>query len=97
MSFSGVPLRMWLYFGVLTAAISTTAGLFIIVRTLVFGRDTPGFATLFVSIVFTFSLQMISFGVLAEYVSRIFVEAKRRPTFIINTSFGAGVDEDRKT
>ena len=94
MSFSGVPLRMWLYFGVLTATISASAGLFIIVRTMVFGRDTPGFATLFVSIAFAFSLQMISLGVLAEYVSRIFVESKRRPNYIVNTTFGAGVDRE---
>lgn len=94
MSFSGVPLRMWLYIGILAAAISASAGLFIIVRTMVLGRDVPGFAALFVSISFAFSLQMISLGVLAEYVSRIFVESKRRPNYIVNTAFGAGVDRD---
>ncbi len=95
MSFSGVPLRMWLYLGILAAGLSASAGVFIFLRTLVFGRDVPGFATLFVSIAFAFSIQMVSLGVLAEYVSRIFVESKRRPTFLVNTSFGAGVDEDK--
>ena len=58
-------------------------GSFIAVRTVVFGVDVPGYASLLVSILFIGSLQLISIGVLGEYIGRIYIESKQRPTYIV--------------
>ncbi|WP_424245047.1 glycosyltransferase involved in cell wall biosynthesis [Elusimicrobium posterum] len=79
-----VPLRIWTYFGVLVALISILYALFIVTRTLVFGIDVPGYASLLVFILFFGSIQMISLGILGEYMGRIFKEVKRRPPYIIS-------------
>jgi polyisoprenyl-phosphate glycosyltransferase len=82
-SFSTWPLRVWTYVGMLGALISMSYGLFIIFRTLINGNDVPGYASILVSILFFGSLQLIGLGVLGEYVGRIYMESKKRPTYLI--------------
>ena len=57
-------------------------------RTMLFGVDTPGFPTLVVSIAFFSGVQLISLGVLGEYVARIFNEVKGRPLYLIAERLG---------
>ncbi|MGL4729254.1 MAG: glycosyltransferase, partial [Bosea sp. (in: a-proteobacteria)] len=59
------------------------------VRTLLFGTDLPGFPSLIVSIMFFSGIQMISLGLIGEYVGRIFAEVKRRPLYIVGEHIGA--------
>jgi glycosyltransferase involved in cell wall biosynthesis len=82
-SFSTWPLRVWTYLGMLGALISMSYGLFIVFRTLINGNDVPGYTSILVSILFFGSLQLIGLGVLGEYVGRIYMESKRRPTYLI--------------
>lgn len=84
-SFSIVPLKIWTYIGFLVAACSFVYGGFIIGRTIVFGVDVPGYASLTSILLFMSGLQMIGLGVLGEYVGRIYLEAKRRPPFIVRS------------
>src|SRR5262249_44706896 len=67
------PLRLASYLGVATAALAFLYGGFIIGRTLVWGRDLPGYASLIVVILFLSGVQLIALGVVGEYVGRVFV------------------------
>ena len=57
--------------------------LYTIVKTLVFGADVPGFPTIVVSIMFFTGIQLLSIGILGEYISRVFIEVKQRPHYLI--------------
>ncbi len=83
-SFSTAPLRVWTYFGGIIAVLSIVYALFITTRTIVLGIDVPGYASLLVFILFFGSVQMISVGILGEYIARLFAEVKRRPIYIID-------------
>lgn len=86
-SFSSLPLRVWTYMGVTGAMITVLYALFIVVRTLIFGVDLPGYASLFVAVLFLGSVQLIGIGVLDEYIGRSYMEAKRRPTYLIRKTY----------
>lgn len=87
-SFSTAPLRVWTYFGVLVAAVSIFYASFIVLQTLISGRDVPGYASLLVFILFFGSVQMISVGILGEYIARLFAEVKQRPIYIVDDILG---------
>lgn len=81
--FSTAPLKVWIYIGGVGALLSLLYAAFIILRTLFLGVDVPGFASLLVAVLFLGSLQLISIGVLGEYIGRIYLESKQRPTYIV--------------
>ncbi len=87
-SFSTVPLRLSFYLGALIAFFTFTYAFFILVRTLIFGIDVPGYASLIVFILFFGSVQLISIGVIGEYVGRIYMEVKNRPLYLIRRVHG---------
>jgi glycosyltransferase involved in cell wall biosynthesis len=87
-SFSILPLRVWSYLGVLISAIALSYGAFIVLRTLILGRDVPGYASLIVAITFFSGIQLISLGVIGEYLGRVFVEVKRRPLYVLAEAEG---------
>ena len=82
-SFSSLPLRIWTYVGMAGALVTLGYGLFIVLRTIIQGVDVPGYASLLVSILFFGSLQLMGLGMLGEYVGRIYMESKRRPTYLV--------------
>lgn len=82
-SFTDWPLKVWTSIGTGIAAISILYALWIVVRTLIFGVDVPGWSTLTVAVCLLGGIQLISIGVLGEYLSRVFTEVKGRPGFII--------------
>ena len=86
-SFSTLPLRVWTYMGVIGAFITVVYALFIVIRTMIFGVDLPGYASLFVAILFLGSVQLIGIGVLGEYIGRTYLESKRRPTYLIRKTY----------
>jgi glycosyltransferase involved in cell wall biosynthesis len=87
-SASTVPLRIWSYLGGGVALLAMAYAIFIIVRTIVSGTSVPGYASLMVAILFLGGLQLLSLGVLGEYVGRIMVETKRRPLYVIRETIG---------
>ena len=87
-SSSTVPLRVWSYLGGLVALFALAYAIFIAVRTVAFGNDVPGYASLMVSVLFLGGLQLLSLGVLGEYVGRILTETKARPLYIIREQIG---------
>jgi glycosyltransferase involved in cell wall biosynthesis len=86
-SFSTLPLRVWTYIGGGVALFSFTYGSFIIVRTLILGVDIPGYASLLTVILFLGGLQMLSIGVLGEYLGRLFIEVKARPLYVVESIY----------
>ena len=65
------------------AGVSLAWGTWILVRTLIFGHDIPGYASLFVAVTFLGGLQLIGIGIVGEYVGRTYIESKRRPPFVV--------------
>ncbi|NCA71075.1 MAG: glycosyltransferase [Sphingobacteriia bacterium] len=82
-SFSTAPLRFWLYAGLSIAILALAYALIIVTKTLILGIQLPGYASIIVSILFLGGIQLISIGVLGEYIGRIYLEVKRRPIYII--------------
>ena len=89
-AFSTWPLRVWSYIGLCIAAISLVYASWIVISTLLYGVDVPGFASLIVLILFLGAIQLISLGVLGEYIGRILIEVKRRPLYLIGRVWSAG-------
>ena len=87
-SFSTIPLRLWTYIGGIGAFFSIIYALFISIRTLVYGVEVPGYASLIVIFLFISSLQILSVGVLGEYIGRIYMETKNRPIYVIRKRHG---------
>lgn len=83
MSFSALPLKVWTYVGLAVSGLALTMAGYYGFRTLIFGVDVPGYASLIVSIAFFAGMQLISLGVLGEYIARIFDEVKDRPLYLI--------------
>jgi glycosyltransferase involved in cell wall biosynthesis len=83
-SFSTAPLRLWLYIGMVISFISFAFGAFIIVDILVTGRTVPGYASIMVAVTFLGGIQLISVGLLGEYLGRVFEEVKARPIYVID-------------
>ena len=87
-SASTVPLRVWTYVGVTVALFALAYAVLLFVRTLIWGVDVPGYASLMVAVLFLGGLQMLSLGILGEYVGRILIESKQRPLYVIREKIG---------
>ena len=82
-SFSDWPLRLAGSVGLLVASASMAYGVYEAVRTLIFGVDVPGWATITVAVCFVGGLQLLFLGVLGQYVRSIFIESKQRPNYLV--------------
>lgn len=91
---STIPLRVWSYIGVLIAFASLFYAAYLIAKTIIFGVDVPGYASLMVAMLFFGGLQLVSLGILGEYVGRILVETKQRPIYIVRRKLGFDDQED---
>ncbi|MDR1397652.1 MAG: glycosyltransferase family 2 protein [Desulfarculales bacterium] len=96
-SFSTLPLRVWTYIGVAVALPALGWGAFTLVKTLVFGIDVPGYASTIIAVLFLGGLQLISVGVLGEYIGRIYAESKNRPLYIIRRIHGRQTRQPDRT
>lgn len=92
-SFSDVPLRVWGWIGFAISAISLFYAIYIVTVTLLFGADLPGFPSIIVAIMFFGGVQLLSIGILGEYIARIFTEVKQRPIYLLQSK--EGFDESK--
>ncbi|MDB5649267.1 MAG: glycosyl transferase family 2 [Hyphomicrobiales bacterium] len=83
MSFSTLPLKVWTYVGTIISMLALVMAVYFVIETAVWGADTPGFASLIVSVTFFAGVQLMSLGILGEYIGRIFAEVKRRPLYLV--------------
>jgi polyisoprenyl-phosphate glycosyltransferase len=86
--FSTSGLKVWSYVGVVISVLSFIYATFLIIRTLTLGIDVPGYASLMVVILFLGGLQLISLGILGEYLGRVYAEVKKRPLYIVSECVG---------
>jgi glycosyltransferase involved in cell wall biosynthesis len=87
-SASTVPLRIWSYVGAIVALFALGYAGFIVADALIFGNRVPGYASLMTSVLFLGGVQLISLGVLGEYVGRILTETKQRPLYVVRDTVG---------
>lgn len=81
-SFTTAPLRIATFSGFIIALCAFFYALYFITKTLIYGDPVQGFTTLIVIILFLGGIQLITIGILGEYIGRIFNETKNRPTYI---------------
>jgi len=91
-SFSTAPLRTWGYLGFLIAFAGLVYAAWIVIRTLIYGIDVPGYASLATMLLFFSGLQLISIGIIGEYLARVFIETKNRPLYVVDAM--RGFDDD---
>jgi polyisoprenyl-phosphate glycosyltransferase len=89
-SFSTAPLKVWTYVGLLVAIGAVVYATVIILRTLMFGIDAPGYASLMVVVLFLGAIQLVSIGIIGEYVGRLFIETKQRPLYVLSGVYSSG-------
>ncbi len=82
-SFSIAPLQLAMYLGVVVSLFAFVYAIMIIGKTLLFGVDVPGYPSIMVSILFFGGVQLISIGILGEYIGRIYNEVKQRPLYLV--------------
>ena len=83
-SFTTLPLKMWTFIGGVISILAIVYGAYIAIDTLFFGNRVSGFPTLSVALMLFSGIQLLSIGILGEYISSIFNEVKRRPLYLIN-------------
>lgn len=97
-SFSTAPLRLTTYAGIGISFLAFLYAAFVILRTLIHGVDWPGYSSLIVVVLFLGGVQLISVGIVGEYVGRIYMESKQRPVYVIQRRYRKGrsdAPEDR--
>lgn len=87
-SFSTVPIRAGTYLGLMISLASFVYAAFVVVKTLVFGVDVPGYSSLIVIMLFLGGVQLVVIGLLGEYIGRIYKEVKGRPIYIVDRTVG---------
>jgi len=83
-AFSTTPLRIATLCGLCVSIFSFAFGIYIILLTLFFGASVEGWASIMVMLTFLSGIQLLSIGVLGEYIGRIFGETKKRPLYFID-------------
>ena len=89
-AFTNAPLRLWSAVGVVIALFALAFGFWIILEHFFFGSNVPGWATLVCGMMFFSGVQLLSIGILGEYVGRIFDEVKQRPVYVVGSEAGRG-------
>lgn len=92
-SFSTFPLRVWSLIGVMVSGFAFVYIVLRLLRTLLFGVDVPGYESLIVSVLFMGGLQLITLGIIGDYLGRVFEEVKGRPLFIVRSTHGLAEGE----
>ena len=88
-SFTGGPLKIATYAGLASALAALTYAGYFAVRTLLYGNPVPGYPSLVVIVLFLGGIQLLSIGIIGEYLARMFDESKRRPLYFLKTGRGA--------
>jgi glycosyltransferase involved in cell wall biosynthesis len=87
-SFTTVPLRVWTYIGAFISLVAFLWAVVIITDTVIFGNRVAGYPSLMVAVLFMGGMQLLSVGIIGEYVGRIYRETKRRPLYLISETVG---------
>ncbi len=95
-TFSTVPLRVWSYVGMAVSLLAFLYMLVFLAKTVVYGVDQPGFPTIIISVMLLGGIQLISLGVIGEYIGRVYEEVKGRPLFVVTERIGLDAPDGAK-
>jgi len=87
-SFSLAPLKVWSYVGLSLSILALIYASFLLLRTLIYGVDLPGYASIMVVVLFLGGIQLITLGVIGEYLGRVYEEVKGRPLYLVRDLYG---------
>jgi polyisoprenyl-phosphate glycosyltransferase len=93
-SFSTTPLRLWTYVGFLLSTASFAYGLIAILQKLLGGYVVQGWASIIAVVAFLGGIQLMSLGIMGEYLGRIYSEIKGRPIYLVRNAIGLEADEN---
>lgn len=88
-SFTILPLRISTIMGIISGIASFLYMIFVFSKTLIFGIDVPGYASIVCILLFLSAVQLISLGIIGEYLGRIFIEVKGRPLYFVEEYSGS--------
>lgn len=86
--YSTLPLRFAGYLGLATALLSVLYGVLLVVRTLFWGVDVAGYASVMVAVLLLGGIQLMMLGIIGEYIGRVYQESKNRPLYVIESKIG---------
>ncbi|WP_198038605.1 glycosyltransferase family 2 protein [Planococcus lenghuensis] len=90
------PLRLSSFFGLIVSVFAFVYMVFIVLRTLFFGDPVPGYPSLMVVILFLGGMQLLSLGIIGEYLGKIFLETKNRPVYLIDEYYSQTTPPEEK-
>ena len=96
MSYTIAPLRLSMMFGLLVSFVAFIYLIYILVTTLIFGDPVAGYPTIMVTMLFLGGIQLLSLGIIGEYLGKVFNETKGRPGYFINSYNGNREDINQK-
>jgi glycosyltransferase involved in cell wall biosynthesis len=85
-NFSSVPLRLWTYVGATIVALGLVFTGIVIVQTLFFGNEVKGYPSLISLLTVLGGIQIAGIGLVGEYLSRVFLESKSRPLYVVRSA-----------
>ncbi len=87
-SFSSLPLKIWSYLGLTISVFAFLYAIFLAGLKIFRGIDLPGYASIMVAVLFFGGVQLISLGIIGEYLARMYSEVKGRPLYLLRDSWG---------
>lgn len=87
-SFSSLPLKIWSYLGLVISVFAFLYALFLAGLKIIRGIDVPGYASIMVAVLFFGGVQLISLGIIGEYLARMYNEVKGRPLYLVRNAWG---------
>lgn len=87
-SFSVKPLQVWIYIGLGISTLALLYAFWLVLRTLIYGVDLPGYPSLMVAVLFMGGVQLLTLGIMGEYLGRIYEEVKGRPLYLVRDRYG---------
>jgi glycosyltransferase involved in cell wall biosynthesis len=91
-SFTVTPLKVATYLGLASAIFALLFGAQIVIRTLIFGNPVPGYPSVMAVVLFFSGVQLMTLGVIGEYLGRVFNEVKGRPLYLVERYLPAAAD-----
>jgi polyisoprenyl-phosphate glycosyltransferase len=90
-SFTTLPLRITTYLGIIISTVAFSYAGWLLLRTILQGVDVPGYASIMAAILCMGGIQLISLGIIGEYLGRIYREAKHRPLYVVEETAGVSL------
>ena len=87
-SFRSLPLKIWSYLGLVISVFAFLYALFLAGLKIIRGIDVPGYASIMVAVLFFGGVQLISLGIIGEYLARMYNEVKGRPLYLVRNAWG---------